>query len=148
MLDACQSGGFARDFVSQPGRIGIFSSDEDVLSNTAEPYLAGGYVSYFFREAVIGFADGRPADRLLLAGEFTDFFIEGFVEAHSHINDPTDPDPYQRVIIDRGSVHWDDPLWIFPRQPNGELSPIPDICMDTPLENAPDCPDGNCPPVN
>lgn len=32
-IDACYSGGFADDFVRRPGRIVLFSSDEDVRSS-------------------------------------------------------------------------------------------------------------------
>ena len=35
-LDSCFSGGFAKDIVSAPGRMGIFSSEEDITSNVAE----------------------------------------------------------------------------------------------------------------
>ena len=44
-LDSCFSGGFARDVISAPGRMGIFSSEEDVTSNVAERFQAGGYLS-------------------------------------------------------------------------------------------------------
>lgn len=51
VIDACFSGGFAKDVVSSPGRIGIFSSEGDCLSMVAGKYEAGGYLSLFFTQA-------------------------------------------------------------------------------------------------
>ncbi len=57
-LDSCFSGGFAKDIVSAPGRMGIFSSEEDITSNVAAKFRAGGYLSVFLDEAIAqGFAD-------------------------------------------------------------------------------------------
>ena len=120
-LDSCHGGGFARDFMTRPGRIGLFSSEEDVLSDTAEPLRAGGYLSYYFRRAVLGDADSRPADGGLAAGELTDFIYRGFIESHDDMNSDTSTDPYQRLTADRGSVAWNDFLWLYPRRPDGSL---------------------------
>ena len=60
VLDACFSGGFAKDLISVPGRMGLFSSEEDVLSAVAHKFQAGGYLSLFFSEAVAeGLADAN-----------------------------------------------------------------------------------------
>lgn len=120
VIDACQAGGFARDFVSQPGRIGVFSSDEDVLSSTAEPVDAGGYLSYAFHQAVLGWGDAMPGDGAMLAGELTDFMVEIAVEQHRNMNPDGTNDPRQRFVIDRGSYNWSDMLWVYPRTPDGE----------------------------
>src|SRR5690606_11113529 len=58
VLDSCFSGGFAKDIVSKPGRMGLFSSEEDVLSQVAFKFQAGGYLAAFFDEAL----RGRKAD--------------------------------------------------------------------------------------
>ena len=131
-LDTCHSGGFARDFLTRPGRIGLFSSDEDVLSDTAEPLLAGGYLSYALRQAVLGHADAMPRDGALFAGELTDFMHRQFVAHHEHINPEGSHSPMQWLVARRGSVLWTDPLWLYPRSPDGSLRPVPDVRLDSP----------------
>ncbi len=42
VFDSCFSGGFAKDVVSAPGRMGLFSSEEDVTSQVAFKFQAGG----------------------------------------------------------------------------------------------------------
>lgn len=132
-LDACHSGGFARDFLTRPGRIGLFSSGEDVLSDTAEPLLAGGYLSYTLRRAVIGEADAMPNDGALFAGELTDYMHSQFVEYNEHMNPPTSTSPRQWLNAHRGSIGWHDVLWLYPRGSDGALMPIPNV----PLQSAP-----------
>jgi hypothetical protein len=119
-LDSCQSGGFARDVIDRPGRIGLFSSDEDVLSDTAESVGAGGYLSYALREAVRGMADAKPNDGMLTAGELTDWLVESFAENHRLMNPAGALDPLQRVVMERGSLGWTDRLWVFPLGVDGE----------------------------
>ncbi len=119
-IDACQSGGFARDFMTEPGRIGLFSSDEDVLSSTAEPVEAGGYLSYMMHQGVLGFADAMPNDGAMLAGEFTDYMIEIGAEQHRNMNPEGSNAPLQRIIIERGSYNWSDMLWVYPRAEDGQ----------------------------
>jgi hypothetical protein len=123
-LDSCHSGGFADDFVRRPGRIGIFSSDEDVLSDTAEPRRAGGYLSWYLRTGVLGHADRKPHDGVLYAGELTDFMVEGFVGDHRLMNREGSLDPLQRLVVRRGSVSWGDVLWVYPR---GEDLTLPQL---------------------
>lgn len=130
-IDACNSGGFARDIMTQPGRIGLFSSDEDVLSATAEPVAAGGYLSYLMRQAVLGHADAHPRDGALLAGELGDFVIEGGVTHHRQMNPAGVHDPLQRMLIERGSFNWYDSLWVFPRNTDGSALGV-EICLDSP----------------
>ena len=57
-LDSCFSGGFAKDVISVPGRMGMFSSAEDVTSQVAVKFRAGGYLSVFLDDAIgAGLAD-------------------------------------------------------------------------------------------
>jgi hypothetical protein len=126
-LDSCHSGGFADDFVRRPGRIGIFSSDEDVLSDTAEPRRAGGYLSWYLRTGVLGHADRKPHDGVLYAGELTDFMVEGFVGDHRLMNREGSLDPLQRLVVRRGSVSWGDVLWVYPRGEDLTLPPLATI---------------------
>ena len=82
------------------------SSDEDVLSDTAEPRQAGGYLSWFLRRGVLGDADSRPSDGVLMAGELTDYLHDGFVRDNALMNPPGSLDPAQRLIVQRGSLPW------------------------------------------
>lgn len=142
-LDSCHSGGFARDWVSAPGRIGIFSSDEDVLSDTAEPLRAGGYLSYYLRRAILGDADVRPADGAITAGELTDFLYSGFVTSFEGMNPPAGQDPLQRLVVARGALGWHDLLWIHPRDPSGAL-PVVDVVLDSEVPGEPTSAGGRC----
>ena len=128
-LDSCHAGGFADDWVTGPGRIGLFSSDADVLSDTAEPRRAGGYLSWYLRRAVLGEADARPRDGVLQAGELTDYLYAGFVADHARMNPPGSNDPYQRLEAVRGSVPWTQALWLYPRRPDGALGPLPEVAL-------------------
>lgn len=120
-LDSCQSGGFLRDFMTRPGRIALLSSDEDVLSSTAQPVGAGGYLSFAMREAVRSTGDQRPSDGALYAGEFTDALLESFQTHYADMNPVGSHEPLQRLVMDRGSYHWSDLLWIYPRREDGSL---------------------------
>lgn len=59
ILDACFAGGFAKDVISKPGRMGMFSSEEDVTSGVAAKFRAGGYLARFVSDAV---GDGLADD--------------------------------------------------------------------------------------
>jgi hypothetical protein len=120
-IDACQSGGFRRDVMTRPGRIGLFSSDEDVLSDTAQSLESGGYLSFTLRESLLGLADSRPRDGLLSAGELVDAMVDGFARYHRTINPQADISPTQRLVVDRGSVAWSTRLWMYPFGQGGEL---------------------------
>jgi len=128
-IDACQSGGFARDIMTQPGRLGLFSSDEDVLSDTADSLGAGGYLSWALREAVLRAADTRPADGMMTAGELTDSLVDAFAEHHRTINPAGDMSPMQRLVVDRGSLSWSDRLWVYPLNADGSVIEASDVCF-------------------
>ncbi|MCA9565375.1 MAG: caspase family protein, partial [Myxococcales bacterium] len=121
-LDSCHSGGFSRDFVNRPNRIGLFSSDEDTLSDTAEPLFAGGYLSYFLRAGLSGEADSQPRDGLLLVGELTDYVYSQYVVHDRDFNALRHGGPVQRLVFDRGSKNWTDWLWFYPRNLDGSLN--------------------------
>jgi hypothetical protein len=111
-LDSCFSGGFARDLVCRPGRMGVFSSDEDLTSNVAARFQAGGYLSHFLRLGLRGEADRSPRDGLLTAGELAHYLYTMF---GSHLQDvpavTTDHvQSHQHLVIDRGSVRVSTPL--------------------------------------
>jgi hypothetical protein len=115
-LDSCFSGGFARDIVTQPNRMGIFSSEEDVLSNVADRFQAGGFLSYFLRVGLSGEADTDPADRVITVGELTQYLrlqwarhmlAETTETAESAIT-------YQNLVVERGGVKVTDIL-VYPK---------------------------------
>lgn len=108
-LDSCYSGGFAKDIVSAPGRMGIFSSEEDITSNVASKFRAGGYLSLFLDEAIAqGLAD-HDGDRAITAIELSQYLHEryradvksaepaGIVRTEMTLG-------YQHLVVDRGSI--------------------------------------------
>lgn len=110
ILDSCYSGGFAKDVVSSPGRMGLFSSDEDVPSLVAAKFQAGGYLSYFFSEAVDdGHAD-EDGDHTINAMELSQYIHERYNEeamAKGPSRFDTPHFGYQHLVVDRGGVAYD-----------------------------------------
>lgn len=106
VLDSCFSGGFARDVISQPNRMGIFSSEEDVTSNVAERFAAGGYVSYFLRNGLEGAADSDPVDGIVTAGELTQYLRRQWAQhmMNEGVETSDGEMAYQNLVIDRGAV--------------------------------------------
>jgi hypothetical protein len=108
-LDSCFSGGFAKDIVSAPGRMGIFSSEEDITSNVASKFRAGGYLSLFLDEAIArGLAD-RDKDNSITAIELSQYLHERYrddVKSARSVevvrNEMTLG--YQHLVVDRGSI--------------------------------------------
>lgn len=118
-LDSCYSGGFARAFGSSPNRFGMYSSEEDVLSQVAQRYQAGGYLSYFLRRGVTE-ADSN-SDGSLRAGELADYLQRQFAENLSQMRtqDGQDTETWQHLVINRTSVALSDMLWRFPARGTG-----------------------------
>lgn len=114
-LDACFSGGFARDVVSRPGVMGLFSSEEDMTSAVADKFEAGGYLSHFLRAGLSGAADGDD-NRIVTAGEMSAYLRRQFardaadVEATSQEGQRS----YQFLVVERGGVKIDDPVLMLP----------------------------------
>jgi hypothetical protein len=131
-LDTCHAGGFADDWVRAPGRVGLFSSDADVLSDTAEPRGAGGYLSIHLRRGVLGDADVRPRDGVLQLGELTDFLHRGFVEDYRNMNPEGSQEPSQWLVASRGAVPWTEVLWAYPRGEDLALPPTPAVTLESP----------------
>lgn len=110
VLDACFSGGFSKDVVSVPGRIGFFSSEEDVTSSVAAKFRAGGYLSHFMADAVgEGLADG-DGDDAISAIELSQYLYERY-RADVKSGGPDDyvrtggpQTGYQHLVVDRGSI--------------------------------------------
>ncbi|MFO0627273.1 MAG: pre-peptidase C-terminal domain-containing protein [Polyangiales bacterium] len=118
-LDSCYSGGFARAFGSAPNRFGMYSSEEDVLSQVAQRYQAGGYLSYFLRRGVTEGDANR--DSALRAGELADYLQRQFAQNLDQMRtqDGQDTDTWQHLVINRTSVALSDMLWRFPQVGGG-----------------------------
>ena len=103
-IDACNSGGFARDVISAPNRIGFFSSEEDILSLVAVRFNAGGYLSHFLRQGVEGEADLNH-DSEITVGELKDYLLDRFAEDCQAATYTDDRRPaVQQLVYDRGAV--------------------------------------------
>lgn len=111
-LDSCFAGGFAKDVITRPGRVGLFSSEEDVTSGVAQQFQAGGYLSYFIRNAMQGAADNDPQDRVLTVGELTHYLHSQFGQ---HVTDVRMGSAYQQLVVDRGAVSSETVLWAYRR---------------------------------
>lgn len=117
LLDACFSGGFAKDVISQPGRMGLFSSEEDVLSLVADKFKAGGYLSLFVHEAMGEKRDDADLnhDKALTAHELCHYVSKRYAQELKQSKAPADfiegweVDPsvhlgFQKLVVDRGGV--------------------------------------------
>lgn len=115
VLDACYSGGFARNVVDRPGVMGVFSSEEDLTSAVADKFRAGGYLSHFLRQGVAGAADA-DGDRLVTAGELATYLRRQFVTEVDNVEATTADGQrnYQNLVIDRGGVQVDDVIVRLP----------------------------------
>ena len=108
-LDSCFSGGFAKDIVSAPGRMGIFSSEEDITSNVASKFRAGGYLSLFLDEAIAqGLADDDK-DESITAIELSQYLHERYradVKSSRTVDAVRNEMTlgYQHLVVDRGSI--------------------------------------------
>ena len=109
-IDSCHSGGLAKDVITRPGRIGLFSSEEDVLSAVASQFQAGGYLSHFLRTGMGGAADTEPQDGVLTVGELTHFLYTQF---GAHAQDVHRAASYQHLVMDRGAVRVDHVMWSY-----------------------------------
>lgn len=115
VIDACFSGGFARNVVDRPGVMGLFSSEEDLTSAVASKFRAGGYLSHFLREGMAGEADTN-GDRLVTAGELSTYLRRQFRTEVEDVESETQDGQrnYQNLVIDRGGVQVDDVIVRLP----------------------------------
>ena len=117
VLDSCFSGGFSKDVISVPGRIGFFSSEEDVTSLVANKFAAGGYLSLFFAEALGDGGADEDGDR-----EITSRELRGYLHGRYRSPQEKSGDDYiraldftqQHLVVDSGSIRWSDVLFRLP----------------------------------
>ena len=117
-LDTCFAGGFAKDLISIPGRMGLFSSEEDVTSGV--PDNAGGYLSGFLIDAVAGGRADTDGDAAIRAIELRQYLHERYRTdvkgPHTGIVSGRGP-AYQHLQVDPGSVRPTDVIF--------RLQPLP-----------------------
>ena len=109
VLDSCFSGGFARNVVDRPGVIGLFSSEEDLTSQVAVKFQAGGYLSHYLRTGLTGEAN-MDGDDLITAGELTTYLRRKFAAEVMDVQTQTmdGQRSYQHLVVERGGVQVDD----------------------------------------
>lgn len=114
VLDSCFSGGFARDVVSRPGVMGLFSSEEDLTSSVADKFQAGGFLSHFIQTALAGNAD-ENRDRVITAGELSAYVRREFArEVDVGAETQEGQRNYQFPVVERGAVQVDAPVFALP----------------------------------
>jgi hypothetical protein len=110
VLDACFSGGFSKDVISVPGRMGLFSSEEDVTSSVAAKFRAGGFLAQFIADAVGDKLADADGDRQISALELSQYLHERFradvkgVGASDYVRTGGPQMGYQHLVVDRGSI--------------------------------------------
>jgi len=109
VLDSCFSGGFAKDLIAVPERMGIFSSEEDVTSSVAEKFRAGGYLASFLADGIqYGLAD--DGDGLLTALELSEYVRRRYRSdlkgsgSGDYVRTDGPQMGYQHLVVDRGSI--------------------------------------------
>jgi len=111
ILDACFSGGFSKDVISAPGRMGLFSSEEDVTSGVAVKFRAGGYLAQFMLEAVGDRLADADGDREITALELSQYLHERYRAdvksagpGEDFVRTGGPQTGYQHLVVDRGSI--------------------------------------------
>ncbi len=115
VFDSCFSGGFSKDLISRPNRMGLFSSHEDVTSAVADKFRAGGYLAHFMVEAIGERRADEDHNRALTALELSQYLYERYrSDVKSMPQDKSGAYDdivmtgrnlgYQQIIVDRGGV--------------------------------------------
>jgi len=116
VLDSCFSGGFAKDVISAPNRMGLFSSEEDVTSQVAAKFRAGGFLAVFLADA-IGGGHADDGDGELTALEISQYLYERYrsdvksTGAGDYVRTGGPRLGYQHLVVDRGSISPYHPLF-------------------------------------
>jgi hypothetical protein len=118
VLDACYSGGFAKDVISRPGRMGLFSSEEDILSAVADKFEAGGYLSYFFAQALAARQADEDRNGSVTALELSTYLRERYEgdvrdEGRSTVRARETRLDQQELVVDRGSIGPFEPVFVL-----------------------------------
>jgi hypothetical protein len=110
-LDSCFSGGFSKDVMSSPRRMGLFSSEEDVTSGVADKFRAGGYLSKFLVDGIGDRRADKDRDGVINALELSQYLHERYrsdVKSSSkddnYVRTSGPQIGYQHLVVDRGSI--------------------------------------------
>ncbi len=110
LLDACFSGGFSKDVISVPGRMGLFSSEEDVTSSVAAKFRAGGYLAVFLADAIGDHLADADSDGQINAIELSQYIHERYRSdlksggLGDFVRTAGPQLGYQHLVVDRGSI--------------------------------------------
>lgn len=110
LLDACFSGGFSKDVISRPGRMGMFSSEEDVTSAVAAKFRAGGYLAIFLADAIADRLADSDSDGQISAIELSQYIHERYradlksADPGEYVRTGGPQLGFQHLVVDRGSI--------------------------------------------
>lgn len=111
-LDSCFAGGFSKDVISSPRRMGLFSSEEDVTSGVADKFRAGGYLSKFLFDGIAEQRADKDRNGDITAIELSQYLHDRY---RSDVKSSDKGDAafvrtsgpnsgYQHLVVDRGSI--------------------------------------------
>jgi hypothetical protein len=110
LLDACFSGGFSKDVISVPGRMGLFSSEEDVTSSVAAKFRAGGFLALFVADGIGEGSADADGDGAISAIELCQYVHERYRAdlksggSGDYVRTGGPQLGYQHLVVDRGSI--------------------------------------------
>lgn len=110
ILDSCFSGGFSKDVISVPGRMGFFSSEEDVTSQVASKFRAGGYLAQFLFDGVGDRLADADGDNAISAIELSQYIHERYRTdvksggVNDFVRTGGPQSGFQHFVADRGSI--------------------------------------------
>ncbi len=110
VLDACFSGGFSKDVISVPGRMGFFSSEEDVTSAVAAKFRAGGFLAQFIADAIGERLADANRDNQVTSLELSQYLHDRYRldvksgGADDYVRTAGPQLGYQHLVVDRGSI--------------------------------------------
>jgi hypothetical protein len=114
-IDACFSGGFARDVITRDGELGLFSSEEAFTSIVPPDLQSGGYLAAFLQRAFAGEADVGPADHVIQTGELRRFLEEAYDHEIKSADARTRDGRRgrQRIVVQGAASHLSDTLLVY-----------------------------------
>jgi hypothetical protein len=119
VLDACFSGGFTKDLISVRGRMGLFSSEEDVVSSVAAEFEAGGYLARFFADALTTGDADEDRNGMITALELSTYlrkrYNEEIQDEQGLVLARATRRGHQVLVVDRGSIGPFTSLFALPR---------------------------------
>lgn len=111
-LDSCFAGGFSKDVISSPRRMGLFSSEEDVTSGVADKFRAGGFLSKFLFDGIAEQRADKDRNGDITAIELSQYLHDRYRSdvksskpvADNFVSTSGRDTGYQHLVVDRGSI--------------------------------------------